>query len=217
MIVTTGAVTCGYNYCVELHWHLSFHKFDVKNFSDWKKKHSSFDMKSIARVYRIIAWPICNQCLNLLDKILMSVCACYLKGSPKYKAYCDSPVPCTLFFVLGALMNMAIIIIITLIDCMGLWTKYLQKLVTTVCLHFSLVIWGGGGLLALLYSVYCLGAYTLTKWQDNWQMTFNTDKCLTLKVSCSKTPKQHKYNLLSNRTLWDQLSLIPRNWAFSGS
>ena len=32
-------------------------------------------MKSISRVYRIIAWPICNQCLNLWDKILMSVCA----------------------------------------------------------------------------------------------------------------------------------------------
>ena len=30
MIVTTGG-TRGYNYCVELHWHLRFHKFDIKN------------------------------------------------------------------------------------------------------------------------------------------------------------------------------------------
>ena len=55
MIVTTGAGTRGHNYCVELHWHLSFHKFDVKNFSDRKKKHNSFDMKRISREYRIIA------------------------------------------------------------------------------------------------------------------------------------------------------------------
>ena len=31
-------------------------------------------------------------------------------------------------------------------------------------------------------------------------MTFNTDKCFTLKVTCSKKPKQHTYRL-SNSTL----------------
>ena len=46
---------------------------------------------------------------------------------------------------------------------------------------------------------------TLTKWQDNWQMTFNTDKCFTLKVTRSKTPKQHKYRL-SNSTLQETSS-----------
>ena len=46
---------------------------------------------------------------------------------------------------------------------------------------------------------------TLTKWQDNWQMTFNTDKCFTLKVTHSKTPKQHKYRL-SNSTLQETSS-----------
>ena len=75
MTVTMGAGTRDYNYCVELHWHLSFHKFWRQKFFRLKEKHHSFDMKSIFRVYRIIAWPICNQCLNLLDKILMSVFA----------------------------------------------------------------------------------------------------------------------------------------------
>ena len=56
MIVTTGAGTRGYNYYVELHWLLSFHKFDVNQIPDWKKKQNkqnktnkqdnSFDMKS---------------------------------------------------------------------------------------------------------------------------------------------------------------------------
>lgn len=46
---------------------------------------------------------------------------------------------------------------------------------------------------------------TLTKWQDNWQMTFNTDKCFTLKISRSKNPKHHKYRL-SNSTLQDTTS-----------
>ena len=30
-------------------------------------------MKIISRVYRIMAWPICNQCLNLLQKNLISI------------------------------------------------------------------------------------------------------------------------------------------------
>ena len=38
MIVTTGAWTRGYNYYVELHLLLSFHKFDVNQIPDWKKK-----------------------------------------------------------------------------------------------------------------------------------------------------------------------------------
>ena len=58
----------------ELHWHLSFHKFDVKYFTNWKKKINSFEMY-IFKVCRMIAWPICNQCLNLFFKILMSTCA----------------------------------------------------------------------------------------------------------------------------------------------
>ena len=75
MTVTMGAGTHDYNCWVELHWHLSFHKFDVKNFSDWKRNIILLTRRAIFRVYRIIAWPICNQCLNLLDKMLMSVCA----------------------------------------------------------------------------------------------------------------------------------------------
>ena len=27
----TGAGTYGYNHSVELHWHLNFHKFDIKS------------------------------------------------------------------------------------------------------------------------------------------------------------------------------------------
>ena len=40
--------------------------------------------------------------------------------------------------------------------------------------------------------------HTLTKWQDNWQLKFNPDKCYVLKVTHTKTPKQHKYTLGSN-------------------
>ena len=28
-VSSTGAQTCSYNYCVELHWHSSFHKFNI--------------------------------------------------------------------------------------------------------------------------------------------------------------------------------------------
>ena len=72
MNVVTGAWTCCYNYCEELHWHLSVPNFDVKILSDQKKKKKSFDMKSISRVYRIIAWQIWNKCPNLLHKMLLS-------------------------------------------------------------------------------------------------------------------------------------------------
>ena len=71
MIVTTGAGTCGHNNCMWLHWHLSFHKFDIKYFKKFKEK-KSFDMYTIFRVCRIIAWPICKQCLNSFFKMLMS-------------------------------------------------------------------------------------------------------------------------------------------------
>ena len=42
--------------------------------------------------------------------------------------------------------------------------------------------------------------HTLTQWQDNWQLKFNPDKCHVLKVTNSKTPKQHTYTL-GNSTL----------------
>ena len=61
---------------VWLHWHLSFHEFDIKYFKNWKRKLNSFDLHSLFRVCRIIiAWPNWKQCLNIFHKILMSVCA----------------------------------------------------------------------------------------------------------------------------------------------
>ena len=63
--------------CVELHqltfklsqvWHQIFHKLKGKNKFFWHEH-------TIFIVCRIIAWPICNQYLNLFLKILMSTCA----------------------------------------------------------------------------------------------------------------------------------------------
>ena len=51
MIVTTTG-TRGYKYCVELHWHLSFHKFNIKTLYEKKNR--------ILLAYRIMAWPIEN-------------------------------------------------------------------------------------------------------------------------------------------------------------
>ena len=77
---------------VTIVWSLTFLKaftsLTAKIFQIERKKHDSFAMKSISRVYRITAWQICNQCLNLLYKILMSVCA------QVSKCACGSPVSC---------------------------------------------------------------------------------------------------------------------------
>ena len=41
IIVTTGAGNRGYNHCVELHWHLSVYKFNIKRLFKQKKNKSS--------------------------------------------------------------------------------------------------------------------------------------------------------------------------------
>ena len=52
-------------------WHQIFHKLKEKI----NKKTNSFNMYTIFTVCRMIAWPICNLCLNLFLKTLMSACA----------------------------------------------------------------------------------------------------------------------------------------------
>ena len=76
MIVTTGAGTLGYNYCVELHWYLSFHKFDVKKFSDWEKKNKKQKQNKNKKQKQklniiLLAWRASLECIeSLLDQFV---------------------------------------------------------------------------------------------------------------------------------------------------
>ena len=45
----------------------------------------------------------------------------------------------------------------------------------------------------------------LSSWERTWQMSFNTDKCFTLKITTSHTPKQHQYTL-NNQVLQEVTS-----------
>ena len=57
--------TWSYNCCVWLHWHLSFHKFDLKYFKNKERRLNSFDMYSLFRV--------CNHCFTNLKPMLKYV------------------------------------------------------------------------------------------------------------------------------------------------